>query len=113
MGKGSRRLKSKPATSKSEGDMSVVEGHDFGGGESTSVADATGESTVIMDDRIALTPQQAEGLRALYGARKELESRIAFAEQMVGIEGREIVNGDLGDENPYLMLRPLPNGASG
>ena len=52
--------------------MSVAEGHDFGGGESTSVADATGESTVTMDDRIALTPQQAEGLRALYGARKEL-----------------------------------------
>jgi len=93
--------------------MSVVEGHDFGGGESTSVADATGESTVIMDDRIVLNAQQAEGLRSLYAARKEIENRIAFAEQMVGVQGREIVNGDLGDENPYLMLRPLPNGAPG
>ena len=46
MGKGSRRLKSKPATSRSEDDMSVAEGHDFGGGESTSVADATGESAL-------------------------------------------------------------------
>ena len=93
--------------------MSVVEGHDFGGGESTSVADATGESTVIMDDRIVLNAQQAEGLRSLYAARKEIENRIVFAEQMVGVQGREIVNGDLGDENPYLMLRPLANGASG
>jgi hypothetical protein len=83
--------------------MSVVEGHDFG--------DAT--STVTMDERIVLNATQAEGLRALYGARKELESRIAFAEQMVGVQGREIVGGDLGDENPHLMLKPMTNGASG
>ena len=83
--------------------MSVVEGHDFG--------DAT--STVTMDERIVLNATQAEGLRALYGARKELESRIAFAEQMVGVQGREIIGGDLGDENPHLMLKPMTNGASG
>ena len=83
--------------------MSVVEGHDFG--------DTT--STVTMDERIVLNATQAEGLRALYGARKELESRIAFAEQMVGVQGREIVGGDLGDENPHLMLKPMTNGASG
>ena len=83
--------------------MSVVEGHDFG--------DTT--STVTMDERIVLNATQAEGLRALYGARKELESRIAFAEQMVGVQGREIIGGDLGDENPHLMLKPMTNGASG
>ena len=83
--------------------MSVVEGQDFG--------DAT--STVTMDERIVLNAEQAEGLRALYGARKELENRIAFAEQMVGIEGREITGGKLGDENPHLMLKPLTNGVSG
>jgi hypothetical protein len=83
--------------------MSVVEGHDFG--------DAT--STVTMDERIVLNATQAEGLRALYGARKELESRIAFAEQMVGVQGREIIGGDLGDENPHLILKPMTNGASG
>ena len=93
--------------------MSVVEGHDFGGGESTSVADATGESTVIMDDRIVLNAQQAEGLRSLYTARKEIENRIAFAEQMIGVQGREIVSGDLGDKNPHLILKSLTNGASG
>tara|TARA_R110000737_G_scaffold269299_1_gene276624 strand:+ start:389 stop:637 length:249 start_codon:yes stop_codon:yes gene_type:complete len=81
--------------------MSVVEGHDFG--------DAT--STVTMDERIVLNATQAEGLRALYGARKELESRIAFAEQMVGVEGREIIGGDLGDENPHLILKAM-NGAT-
>ena len=83
--------------------MSVVEGHDFG--------DTT--STVTMDERIVLNATQAEGLRALYGARKELESRIAFAEQMVGVQGREITGGELGDENPHLMLKPMTNGASG
>jgi hypothetical protein len=83
--------------------MSVVEGHDFG--------DTT--STVTMDERIALNAEQAEGLRALYGARKELENKIAFAEQMIGVQGREITGGELGDENPHLMLKPLTNGASG
>ena len=83
--------------------MSGVEGQDFG--------DTT--STVTMDERIVLNGTQAEGLRALYGARKELESRIAFAEQMVGVQGREIIGGDLGDENPHLMLKPMTNGASG
>tara|TARA_R100001086_G_scaffold214202_1_gene130194 strand:+ start:427 stop:678 length:252 start_codon:yes stop_codon:yes gene_type:complete len=83
--------------------MSVVEGQDFG--------DAT--STVTMDERIVLNAEQAEGLRALYGARKELENRIAFAEQMVGIQGREITGGELGDENPHLMLKPMTNGVSG
>ena len=81
--------------------MSVVEGHDFG--------DTT--STVTMDERIVLNATQAEGLRALYGARKELESRIAFAEQMVGVQGREIIGGDLGDENPHLILKAM-NGAT-
>ena len=83
--------------------MSVVEGHDFG--------DAT--STVTMDERIVLNAEQAEGLRALYGARKELENKIAFAEQMVGVRGREITVGELGDENPHLTLKPVNNGASG
>ena len=93
--------------------MSVVEGQDFGGGGITSVADATGQSTVIMDDRIPLNAQQAEGLRSLYAARKEIENRIAFAEQMIGVQGREIVSGDLGDKNPHLILKSLTNGASG
>jgi len=83
--------------------MSVVEGHDFG--------DTT--STVTMDERIVLNGTQAEGLGALYGARKELEMRIAFAEQMVGVEGREITGGELGGENPHLTLKPLTNGVSG
>ena len=75
--------------------MSVAEGHDFG--------DTT--STITMDDHITLNAAQAEGLRALYGARKELENRIAFAEQMIGIQGREVVSGDLGDESPHLILK--------
>ena len=81
--------------------MSVVEGYDSG--------DAT--STVTLDERVALNAEQAEGLRALYGARKEIENKIAFAEQMVGVQGREITGGELGDENPHLMLKPMTDGA--
>jgi hypothetical protein len=82
--------------------MSVVEGHDFG--------DTT--STVTMDERVPLNASQAEGLNALYAARNELEMRIAFAEQMLGIQGREVVSGELSGDNPHLMLKPMINGAA-
>jgi hypothetical protein len=83
--------------------MSVIEGQDLGG---------VGP-TVTMDERIPLNAQQANNLNALYAARKELETRIAFAEQMVGVAGREITGGELGGENPHLTLKPSTNGASG
>ena len=83
--------------------MSVIEGQDFG----------DSGAAVIMDERIPLNAQQADGLNALYAARKEVETRIAFAEQMVGIAGREITGGELGGENPHLTLKPSTNGVSG
>ena len=83
--------------------MSEIEGQDFG----------DSGAAVIMDERIPLNAQQADGLNALYAARKEVETRIAFAEQMVGIAGREITGGELGGENPHLTLKPSTNGASG
>ena len=88
----------------------MIEGADFG---DSALAVATDESVVVMDERIGLNTSQAEGLNALYAARREVETRIAFAEQMLGIQGREIVSGELGGENPYLMLKSLTNGASG
>ena len=88
----------------------MIEGADFG---DPTLAVATDESVVVMDERIGLNTSQAEGLNSLYAARREVETRIAFAEQMLGIQGREIVSGELGGENPYLMLRSLTNGASG
>lgn len=94
------RSKSKQKPSTGNGDMSQLEGQDFGGSE----------STVLLDERIVLRAEQAEGLRALYSARKELENRIAFAEQMLGISGREITGGELGGDNPHLMLKAR-NGA--
>ena len=87
----------------------MIEGQDF----SDDVIQNDATSTITMDERIVLNAEQAEGLRALYGARKELENRIAFAEQMVGVQGREITGGELGDENPYLTLKSSTNGASG
>ena len=83
--------------------MSEIEGQDFG----------DSGAAVIMDARIPLTAHQADGLNALYAARKEVETRIAFAEQMVGIAGREITGGELGGENPHLTLKPSTNGVSG
>tara|TARA_R100000306_G_C4285114_1_gene97135 strand:- start:311 stop:562 length:252 start_codon:yes stop_codon:yes gene_type:complete len=83
--------------------MSEIEGQDFG----------DSGAAVIMDERIPLNAQQADGLNALYAARKEVETRIAFAEQMVGIAGREITGGELGGENPHLTLKPSTNGVSG
>ena len=62
-----------------------------------------------MDDMISLTLPQAIQLRGLYQARKEVEEKIHFGEQMLGVGDREIVSGDLGDENPHLMLRPRPS----
>ena len=88
----------------------MIEGADFG---DPTLAVATDESVVVMDERIGLNTSQAEGLNSLYAARREVETRIAFAEQMIGIQGREIVSGELGGENPYLMLKSLANGASG
>ena len=86
----------------------MIEGADLG---SSTSAVATDESVVIMDDRVPLNTSQAEGLNALYAARQELEMRIAFAEQMLGIQGREVVSGELSGDNPHLMLKPMTNGA--
>ena len=88
----------------------MIEGADLG---SSTLAVATDESTIIMDDRVPLNTSQAEGLNALYAARQELEMRIAFAEQMLGIQGREVVSGELSGDNPHLMLKPMTNGVSG
>ena len=87
----------------------MIEGADFG---DSALAVATDESVVMMDERIGLNTSQAEGLNSLYAARREVETRIAFAEQMIGIQGREVVSGELGGENPYLMLKSLTNGVS-
>ena len=91
--------------------MSVIEGQDLGGSGSMLTNEAG--SVLTMDERIPLNPQQADGLNALYAARKEIETRIAFAEQMVGVAGREITGGELGGENPHLTLKPSTNGVSG
>ena len=86
----------------------MIEGADLGG---ATLAVAPDEPTVIMDERVPLNASQAEGLNALYAARQELGMRIAFAEQMLGIQGREVVSGELSGDNPHLMLKPMTNGA--
>ena len=86
----------------------MIEGADVG---SSTSAVATDESGVIMDERIALNTSQAEGVHARYSARQDLSRRLAFAEQMVGIQGRQVAGGELSGDNPNLMLKPMTNGA--
>ena len=80
-------------------------------GEASTSTSGNINGAVILDDRLPLNLEQAISLRSLYQARKEIEERINFAEQMLGVGGREIVGGDLSDENPHLMLKPEINGA--
>jgi len=84
----------------------VVEGSEF----APTQTSAEKAGAVVMDDMINLTLPQAIQLRGLYQARKEVEEKIHFGEQMLGVGDREIVSGDLGDENPHLVLRPRANG---
>lgn len=80
----------------------VIEGADLGSG----VTSGSSNGAVILDDRLPLNLEQTVNLRNLYQARKEIEERIGLAEQMLGINGREIIGGHLGDDNPHLMLKP-------
>jgi hypothetical protein len=88
---------------------SVVEGADL---SATTETSGSTNGTVILDERIPLTVEQAFALRTLFQAKKEriellqdVDARINLAYQMLGVEGREIVAGELGDDNPHLMLK--------
>jgi len=103
-------LKSKPTISNP-----VIEGADM----ATTTSSGSGNGELIMDERVPLTLEQAVSLRNLFQAKKEridgvqnIDASIELAYQMLGIQGREIIAGELGDDNPHLMLKAAEtNGA--
>ena len=109
MVKGSADSKSKLQTSNP-----AIEGADM-----TTTTSGSTNGELIMDERIPLTLEQAISLRSLFQAKKDrieglqnIDASIELAYQMLGIEGREIVAGELGDENPHLMVKAVePSGA--
>lgn len=95
--------RSKPITSNP-----AIEGADV----STTTSSGSGNGELIMDERVPLTIEQAVSLRTLFQAKREridglqnIDASIELAYQMLGIEGREIIAGELGDDNPHLMLK--------
>ena len=110
MAKESAKLKNEQNSSSS---ASVVEGADL----TTSTTSGSTNGTIILDERVPLTLEQAVSLRTLFQAKKErldglqnIDASIELAYQMLGIQGREIVAGELGDENPHIMLKAQTNG---
>jgi len=92
----------------------VIEGADL----STTTTSGSTNGTIILDDRVPLTLEQAVTLRELFQAKKErldhleqIDASIGLAYQMLGMTGREIAGGELGDDNPHIMLKPQTNGA--
>ena len=58
----------------------------------------------ITEKRIDLLPSQAAVFRALFEQKKLIEQQMEFAMQCAGIHGCNILNGDLGDSEPHLVI---------
>jgi hypothetical protein len=69
-------------------------------------------------ERFDLEAEQAIGLRDLYNSKKrwievgqQIDAQIEIAHRMIGIAGCEVVEGDLADDDPYLIIKSSSNGA--
>ena len=92
---------------------SVVEGADL----STTTTSGSSNGAIVLDERVPLTLEQAISLRSLFQTKKDhldglqsIDASIELAYQMLGVQGRQIVSGELGDTNPHLMLKSESNG---
>ena len=70
------------------------------------------------EERFDLEEEQAIGLRDLYNAKQrwvevgqQIDAQIEIAHRMIGISGREIVRGELVEDDPYLIIKSSSNGA--
>ena len=70
------------------------------------------------EERFELEEEQAVGLRDLYNAKKrwvevgqQIDAQIEIAHRMIGISGREILRGELAEEDPSLIIKSSANGA--
>ena len=107
MGRELRKLKSKLLTSKKGQEMAkkdngpVVEGADL-------ITPTTG--AVPDEERIILSPEQAQLFATLFAQSKEIQERIQFALVSAGLGGRDIVSGELDASDPHFMVRKSDNG---
>ena len=90
MGNASRQLKRKQHTSKKES-PALVKGQD------NSPADPEGV-------RIQFSVRQADLIKGLLAASQEAQAQLQFALMAAGIDGRDIVGGDLDGPDPYLVV---------
>jgi hypothetical protein len=70
-----------------------------------------------VEERFELKGEQAVGLRDLFNAKKrcvedgqQIDAQIDIALRMIGIGGREIIRGELADDDPYLIIKSSSNG---
>jgi hypothetical protein len=107
MGSALRKLKSKLLTSKKGQEMAkkdngpVVEGADLITPTNGAVPD---------EERIILSPEQAQLFATLFAQSKEIQERIQFALVSAGLGGMDIVSGELDASDPHFMVRKSDNG---
>jgi hypothetical protein len=62
------------------------------------------KSNGVTEKRVDLLPSQAAIFRALFEQKKFIEQQMDFAMQCTGIQGCNILNGDLADPEPHLVI---------
>ena len=62
------------------------------------------ESNGVTEKRVDLLPSQAAIFRALFEQKKLIEELMEFAMQCAGIQGCNILTGDLSDSEPHLVI---------
>ena len=62
------------------------------------------------EERIILSPEQAQLFATLFAQSKEIQERIQFAIVSSGLGGMDIVSGELDSSDPHFMVRKSDNG---
>ena len=61
------------------------------------------------EERIILSPDQAQLFATLFAQSKEIQERIQFALVSAGLNGMDIVSGELDAADPHFMVRKSDN----
>ena len=67
-------------------------------------------SAIPEEERIILSPDQAQLFATLFAQSKEIQERIQFALVSAGLGGMDIVSGELDASDPHFMVRKSDNG---
>jgi len=65
---------------------------------------------VVEEKRIVLSEDQAQLFAQLFAQSKEIQERIQFALVSAGLNGMDIVSGELDAADPHFMVRKSDNG---